>query len=223
MEKLKKFFLKFILSIIAIIGVILLLVFGAAYIKKEKLYKATPISEKVKTIEEKDTYIKLNSISDDFLTAIVCIEDHRFYKHCGFDPISFARATLVNLKSQKFSQGGSTISQQLAKRLYLNADKSIFRKVTELLISFDLEKFLDKDKILELYINSVYYGRSSTGIYEASINYFNKTPNLLTKNEAAFLAGLPQAPSVYQSNEKLATQRMNEVLNAITKYSEKIK
>lgn len=219
MKKIGRFFLKIFLILIITASIICLGIFGNCYLKKEKLYKNESISQKITNIENKNTYVKLDSVSDNFKKSIVAIEDHRFYDHSGFDIISFSRALVVNLKTKEFSQGGSTITQQLAKRLYLSADKNIFRKVTELLIALDLEKFLEKDKILELYINSIYYGNSSTGIYDASINYFNKTPNNLTDNEAAFLAGLPQAPSIYSKNTDLAERRKQEVLDAVAKYN----
>ena len=219
MKKIGRFFLKIFLILIITVSIICLGIFGNCYLKKEKLYKNESISQKITNIENKNTYVKLDSVSDNFKKSIVAIEDHRFYDHSGFDIISFSRALVVNLKTKEFSQGGSTITQQLAKRLYLSADKNIFRKVTELLIALDLEKFLEKDKILELYINSIYYGNSSTGIYDASINYFNKTPNNLTDNEAAFLAGLPQAPSIYSKNTDLAERRKQEVLDAVAKYN----
>ena len=221
MKKIRRFFLKLFLVLIIIVSLIMLCIFGSCYLKKEKLYKIESISQKINNIENNNSYIKLDSVSDNFKNAIVAIEDHRFYNHSGFDLISFSRAFFVNLKTKEFSQGGSTITQQLAKRLYLTADKNIFRKITELLIAFDLEKFLEKDKILELYINSIYYGNSSTGIYNASLNYFNKPPNNLTDNEAAFLAGLPQAPSIYSKNKDLAEKRKKEVLDAVAKYNNK--
>lgn len=220
MKTIGKFLLKVFLVLIIILSIICLCIFGSCYLKKEKLYKEESISQKINNLENNGTYVKLTSVSDNFKDAIVAIEDHRFYNHHGFDIISFSRALIVNLQTKEFSQGGSTITQQLAKRLYLTSDKNIFRKVTELLIAFDLEKFLEKEKILEVYINSIYYGNSSTGIYNASINYFNKAPNYLTDNEAAFLAGLPQAPSIYSKNNNLADKRKEDVLNALAKYRE---
>lgn len=218
MKKIGKFFLKIIMYMLILLFIVFTCFLGASYIKKEKLYKEESISSKITKIEDRDTYVKLSSVSPNFLNAIVAIEDHRFYSHSGFDFISFTRALLVNIKTKDFSQGGSTITQQLAKRMYFKGEKTITRKAVELLIAKDLEKFLEKDKILELYINTVYYGNSSTGIYEASLNYFNKPPNNLKDTEAAFLAGLPQAPSIYSKNEDLAKERTEKVLDAMKKY-----
>lgn len=223
MKAIGKFFKNILLFLLIIILIAAISFFGAAYFKKEQLYKKASISEKVNQIESMPTYIKTKNVSPNFLEAMVCIEDHRFYKHSGFDIISFSRAFITNLKTKEFTQGGSTITQQLAKKMYLTSEKNIFRKLTELLIAKDLEKYLNKEKILELYINSIFYGNNSTGIYNASLNYFGKTPNNLTDEEAAFLAGLPQAPSIYSRDSNLANERKQEVVDAVAKFKDKIK
>ena len=129
--------------------------------------------------------------------AVISTEDRRFYSHSGFDIIAFTRAMLVNLKSRRYVQGGSTITQQVAKNLFLTPQKNIKRKVQELLMAFWLEHKFSKDQILTLYLNRVYMGSGTYGIEAASQKYFHKTSRDLNLFEAAVLAGLLKAPARY--------------------------
>lgn len=146
--------------------------------------------------------------------AIVSTEDRRFYQHFGFDFISFTRAMVVNLINRRYVQGGSTITQQVAKNLFLTSQKNIKRKVQELLLSFWLEYKFSKDQILALYMNRVYLGSGVYGIEAASNKYFQKSSNDLNLREAAILAGMLKAPSRYNpiASMKLANERANVVL-----------
>ena len=146
--------------------------------------------------------------------AIVATEDRRFYQHFGFDFICFARAMIVNVIHRSYVQGGSTITQQVAKNLFLTSKKNIKRKVQELLLAFWLEYKFSKDQILALYLNRVYFGAGTYGIEAASNKYFQKTSYDLNLREAAILAGMLKAPSRYNpivSLEK-ANQRAQIVL-----------
>ena len=129
--------------------------------------------------------------------AIVATEDRRFYQHFGFDFISFTRAMVTNLIHRRYVQGGSTITQQVAKNLFLTSQKSIKRKVQELLLAFWLEYKFTKDQILALYMNRVYLGNGAYGIESAANKYFQKASNDLNLHEAAILAGMLKAPSRY--------------------------
>lgn len=129
--------------------------------------------------------------------AIVATEDRRFYQHFGFDFISFTRAMVTNLIHRHYVQGGSTITQQVAKNLFLTSQKSIKRKVQELLLAFWLEYKFTKDQILALYMNRVYLGNGAYGIESAANKYFQKASNDLNLHEAAILAGMLKAPSRY--------------------------
>lgn len=129
--------------------------------------------------------------------AIVATEDRRFYQHFGFDIISFSRAMFVNLLQRRYVQGGSTITQQVAKNLFLTSQKNIRRKVQELLLAFWLEYKFSKDQILALYMNRVYLGNGAYGIESAANKYFQKTSNDLNLHETAILAGMLKAPSRY--------------------------
>ncbi len=147
--------------------------------------------------------------------AIIAIEDKRFYEHFGFDPISFTRAMLINLISLKYKQGASTITQQVAKNLFLNRQKNLKRKVQELMLALWLEKTFDKDQILTLYLNRVYFGNGAYGIEAASQKYFKKTTADLTLLEGAVLAGILKSPNKYNpiANQDLAFKRASVVLD----------
>jgi monofunctional glycosyltransferase len=209
--------IKLGLTIAILIGLIIGLL---GYFKYKEAITEMPIREKVASSREDATFVPLEEITPDFTDAIVAIEDHRFYEHGAFDFISLVRATFVNLKAKEVTQGGSTLTQQVAKNLYFNNDQRFIRKVAELFVAIDLERIYNKEDILELYVNIIYYGDGNYGIKEASENYFGKTPAELSYDEATLLAGLPQAPSDYalSSNYDRAKQRQSEVIEALTEY-----
>lgn len=163
------------------------------------------------------TYTKLDEIPEDLINAVISIEDQRFYKHYGFDVISLGRAFTRNLKEGEIKEGGSTITQQLAKNLFLSQEQTIDRKLKELILAVKLEYKYTKTEILEMYLNVIYYGSGAYGIADASEEYFNKNISDLTLAECAMLAGLPQAPSAYNPNKHLdkAKKRQAIVLNVM--------
>lgn len=140
--------------------------------------------------------VSLTQISPHLTDALLATEDRRFYSHFGVDVISIGRAIFMDLAQRKFVEGGSTLTQQLARNVFLSNEKSIKRKVQEAFLAVKLEQTLSKKKILELYLNNIYFGEGAYGIHAASEIYFNKPPANLTIPEAALL-GLPQAPSRY--------------------------
>src|SRR6185437_8595832 len=127
--------------------------------------------------------------------AFVAIEDRRFYSHYGIDPIGVARALVANILHRGVSQGGSTITQQLAKNLFLTQDRTLTRKVQEVALALWLERKFSKTEILELYLNRVYFGAGAYGIEAAAHRYFDKPATKLSIAEAAMLAGLVRSPS----------------------------
>ena len=175
------------------------------------------LEDKIAEIQSSEQYTKLNDISSTYIDALISIEDRRFYLHPGIDIISLARATFVNIQDKEFEQGGSTITQQLSKNLYFSQEKKLSRKFAELFVVFQLEKNYTKDEILELYINTMYFGSGYYGICKATKGYFNKLPSELTDYEATFLAGITNAPSIYSSetHKDLAKKRQKAVLNAM--------
>ncbi len=139
--------------------------------------------------------IGLHRMSPYIPNAVIAIEDRRFYSHFGIDPIGFTRAMATNLVKRRFVQGGSTLTQQLAKNLFLKPDRTLERKVQEVLLAFWIEHKYSKNQILEMYLNRVYFGSGAYGVEAASRRYFNKPARDVTLAEAALLAGLLKAPS----------------------------
>lgn len=140
-------------------------------------------------------YIEFNSISPNLINAVIAIEDNRFYSHPGIDIKGILRAVYVNLLSASYKQGGSTITQQLSKLIFLNSEKSILRKIRELFITLKLEAILDKEEIISLYLNRAYFGSGNYGISPATDSYFSKIPKELSIYEAAILAAALKSPS----------------------------
>ena len=161
--------------------------------------------------------IHANDLPQHITDAIVYTEDRRFYSHFGFDIISFTRAMFANIFAGSYVQGGSTITQQVAKNLFLTNKKNIRRKVQELLLAFWLEYKFSKDQILSLYLNRVYFGNGAYGIEAASNKYFQKTTADLNLLESAVLAGLLKAPSRYNpiASKSKALERAKIVLNIL--------
>lgn len=158
--------------------------------------------------------VALKEISPHLIEAVIATEDRRFYKHRGLDPQGIARAALTDLHKGGLHQGGSTISQQVARLLFLNNERSWMRKLKEAMLAVRLEKTLSKQDILSLYLNHAYFGEGAYGVEAASRIYFNKPAKTLSYNEAALLAGLIQAPSSYDPfvHPAQAKARRNEVL-----------
>ena len=146
--------------------------------------------------------------------AFIAAEDRRFYDHDGIDPVGIGRAVVRNVRRGAVEEGASTITQQLARTVFLSQDRTIIRKLKEALLAGKLERQLSKQQILEQYLNYVYLGSSTYGVSDAAWIYFSKRPAELTLPEAALIAGLPPAPSVYSPlvNPDLALQRRATVL-----------
>lgn len=164
---------------------------------------------------EDRTNISYDKIPKRLIDATVAIEDRRFFLHSGVDMRGIARATWRNLRGRDFGEGGSTITQQLARNIYLTQKKTLERKAQEILLAILLERNFEKDKILELYMNRVYYGSGAFGVQAASRVYFGKDVDKLSLAECALIAGMPQRPSLYSPHENLdkAMDRKDVVLN----------
>ena len=199
------------------------LVGGNLFFQGQKRYEEAinekPIKEAVNEIINREDYLPYESIDKDFLDALVSIEDHRFYERKGIDIISIGRAFVINMISGTLQQGGSTITQQLAKNIYFSHNKSITRKVAEVFFVYDFESMYSKEEILAMYANIIYYGDGYTGINNASKGYFNKDANDLNLYEATVLAGLPQSPSKFQLSNgfKEINKRQEAVLDSMVK------
>lgn len=163
--------------------------------------------------------VDLDNIPLDLQNAVIATEDKNFYHHHGYDPSGLIRSTFANLLAGHVVQGASTLTQQLARILFLSNEKTFTRKIKELIVAVRIEKTIPKPKILEMYLNNVYLGSGAYGVEGAAQIYFNKHLKDLTLAECALLAGLPQAPSVYSPfhDEDLAVKRRNKVLKRMYK------
>ena len=199
---------------------ILFLLLGNGYSMYKKALEQMPLEEKIQSITAKENYAKIEEVPQMYIDAVISVEDHRFYKHNGIDLIAIGRAIVNDIKALEFVEGGSTITQQLAKNIYFTQEKEITRKVAEVFMSFEIEKNYDKDKILELYFNTSYYGDGYYTVKEACKGYFHKELNKMTDNECILLAGIPNAPSLYSptKNPELARQRQKQVINKMIEY-----
>ena len=212
------FKILFLLFIIAIILVTIFVLMG--YTRYTDNLEDKPLEKYISEIKERKNYTKLDEVPKIYLDAVIAVEDHRFYDHKGVDLFSLTRAVFVDVTTKELSQGGSTITQQLAKNLYFEMDMTATRKIAEGFLANELEKKYSKDEILELYINTAYYGDGYYSVKEASRGYFGKEPIEMTDYEATLLAGVPNAPSVYAptQNMDLAKQRQKHVVECMVKY-----
>ena len=140
---------------------------------------------------EKRILVSLNKIPTQLKQAALAVEDANFYLHMGIDPRAIFRAFLTNMKAGRIVEGGSTITQQLSKTLFLSRERSLIRKIKEAILSIRMELVFTKDEILELYLNQIYYGHGSYGVEAAARTYFGKNVQNLTLDEVALIAGLP--------------------------------
>ncbi|MBI9012181.1 MAG: transglycosylase domain-containing protein [Clostridiales bacterium] len=215
---------KIILLLLIVIVAIGSIYSGTVFYKGYKMYQETmadiDIEEVVEAVRSRENYITIDLLPSHLLNAVIAVEDHRFMTHDGFDVMSFGRAIIRNIQENEFAAGGSTITQQLSKNLFFSFEKKMERKVAELIVAKQLESLYEKDEILELYLNVIYYGDGFENIYDASMGYFRKHPKDLSNAEATLLAGLPQAPSSYALIEHFdrGVERGFQVINAMMEH-----
>ena len=216
--------MKLIKRIILLLIIVIAIAGGVLAYKGHKIYKdvleKTSVADKVTQIKSQENYTELKDLPDFYKNAVIAVEDRRFYKHGPIDPIAIARAVFVNIKSWELQEGGSTITQQLAKNIYFTQEKSALRKVAEMYMAYEIERNCDKDTILELYLNTSYFGDGYYCVNDASEGYYGKEPKDMNRNEASMLAGIPNAPSAYCPTKhlNLAKQRQVQVLDKMVKY-----
>ncbi len=167
--------------------------------------------------ESKGENLKASNLPEHLVNAVLATEDRRFYSHFGIDPLGFTRAMVTNVMKRRFAQGGSTITQQLAKNLFLTHQRKLTRKIQEAMLAIWLEQKLTKNEILSAYMNRVYLGSGTYGFNAAAKLYFGKEAKNVTLHEAAILAGLLKAPSRYSPHNSLkkAKERAQVVLSAM--------
>ena len=175
------------------------------------------LKEAAEEIREQESFTPLNELPDTYLKAIIAAEDRRFFSHRGVDPVSIARAVWHNLLSGSLAEGGSTITQQLAKNLFFTQEKSFVRKAAEVFMAVRIESEYSKEEILELYVNCIYFGDGYYCVKDASMGYFGKAPEDMDDYECTMLAGIPNAPSVYAPTEniELARERQKQVVECL--------
>lgn len=216
MKKLKNFLVVVILIALSILALLI----GQGYKMYKEAISSMSLSQKVESIKLQKDYTSLSEIPKIYTIAVISVEDHRFEKHHGIDIIAIARATFNDIKTMSLVEGGSTITQQLSKNMYFTQEKKITRKIAEVFMSYEIEKNYSKDEILELYVNTIYYGNNYYNIKSASLGYFDKLPKDLNNSECTMLAGIPNAPSLYnpKASPSLAKQRQKQVVQKMIKY-----
>lgn len=164
---------------------------------------------------EQRTLIRMDDVPERLQQAIIAIEDNNFYQHFGIQFSGILRSFMVNFLHKEYKQGGSTITQQLARNMFLTREKTIERKLKEIILALQIERTYQKREILEMYLNQIYFGNGAHGVESASRTYFGKHVRELSLPECALLAGLPRAPNTYNPyrNQERAQQRRNLVLS----------
>ena len=196
-----------------------LLVFSVFMFKGYSDYKDAlekkPLAQAMEEIAQKPSYVSLEQVPNIYKQALIAVEDHRFYDHMGVDVIATGRAIVNDIKAMDFVEGGSTITQQLAKNMYFTQEKTLERKAAEMLMALKIEREYSKEEILEAYINSIYYGEGYYSLREASLGYFGKEPWDMTDDECTLLVGVPNAPAVYAPSVdmEMARKRQQQVLS----------
>lgn len=215
-----KLFKKLLIILLILFVVVFSIIFMIGFGYYSNTLKEKPLVSRIEEITNKENYTSFDDLPANYINAVIAVEDHRYYDHGPIDPIGIARAFYTNIRDGEFDEGGSSITQQVAKNIVFNQDKTLLRKLGEIFAAYDLEKNYSKNEIFALYVNSSYFGDGYYCIYDASKGYYQKEPKDLTLSEATMLAGVPNAPSVYAptANLDLAKKRQKHVLNKMVEY-----
>lgn len=221
MKKLIKALLKLVSSALCIVLCAAVIVGVIFCVQGYNMYRDAvnekSISDRVDEIQKGENYVTFDQLPSIYVDAVISVEDHRFWEHGGIDLIAILRAAVNDIKAMDYVEGGSTITQQIAKNMLFTQEKEFQRKFAEVFAAFEIESLYDKEEIFEIYVNTIYFGSGYYGIYDAAMGYFGKEPKDLTDAEAVMLAGLPNAPSNYSPNvsPELAVERMKQVLESM--------
>ena len=215
-----KVFRKILLILLILIIVILSIFCIIGFSTYSAKLKEKPLVDRIEEITSDEHFVKFGDMSADYRNAVIAVEDHRYYDHGPVDFIGIGRAIFNNIRYGELREGGSTITQQVAKNIFFSHEQTFTRKLGEIFAAFDLEKNYTKNEIFELYVNTAYFGDGYYGIYDASYGYYNKSPKDLNLDESSMLAGVPNAPSVYAPtvNQTLAKQRQQHVIKKMLEY-----
>lgn len=212
-----KLFRKLLLIIFVLILIAIIILGTIGFVTYSKALDEEPLLTRTAKVTDDEHYVPFNNLPKDYINAVISVEDRRYYDHGPVDFIGIARALWTNFRTGELREGGSTITQQVAKNLVFSQEETLTRKLGELFAAFDIEKNFSKDEIFALYVNSAYFGDGYYGIYDASMGYYGKEPKDLNLDEASMLAGIPNAPSVYAPtvNPDLANERQAHVLKTM--------
>ena len=211
---LHRFFHFFKQSLLVVLCILLLggLLAGSWFFYQgRQLYRSAassyPVASMYDTICARGSYTSYDALPQIYINAVICTEDEHFMTHKGIDPGAIARALLADLRTHSLAEGGSTLTQQLAKNELFTQEKQMARKAAEMFAARDIEDYYSKQQIFEMYAGSCYFGNQWSGVAQAAQGYFGKPTRELTRAECVVLAGLPNAPSVYAANGELARRR----------------
>lgn len=214
-----------IFATVLVIGIIIVICIVGYYgVRGYKEYKRVleecPLETKIETLRDSENYVTIDELPEIYKNAVIAVEDHNYYNHGAISFVSTFRAIITNIRDRDYTEGGSTITQQVAKNLYFTQEKKMVRKVAEMFMAIELEKHYSKDEILEFYVNNIYFGSGYYNIYDASMGYYGVEPKELNDYQSTVLAGVPNAPSVYSpdNNSSLTDQRQRQVLDSMVKY-----
>lgn len=209
-----------LLGLLTAMVVALSVIIGMGYKMYRDALDSKSLEQAVAEIMSKSDYTKIDELPQTYLDAVLAVEDHRFYSHFGIDLIATARAAWNDILAGSFVEGGSTVTQQLAKNMFFSQEKTMLRKVAEAFMALKIEREYDKEQILELYVNTIYFGSGYYSVKEACNGYFEVEPEEMDEYQSTLLAGIPNAPSVYAltENPELARQRQKQVVAKMVKY-----
>lgn len=219
LENMKKWILR-IFILLFVLGILTAGFFVyQGYAMYQEALNTISLKDKIEKVQADENYVQIEDLPIDYKNAVVSVEDHRFYDHGAIDIVAIGRAIITNIRYLEFREGGSTITQQVAKNLYFIAEDTnpICRKFAEIFMAFDLENNYDKDEILELYMNTIYFGDGYYGIEEACKGYLEKDAKDMDLFESTMMAGIPNAPSVYAptANLDLTFSRQKKVVSTM--------
>ena len=212
-----------LLCILLLALLCLVVLVGALGWQGSQLFKsasaARPVTVLYDEVTARTDFISYHELPTIYVNAVLSAEDSRFWQHNGIDPLSILRALAADVRSRSFAEGGSTLTQQLAKNEYFTQEKRMSRKFAEGFAALAIEKHYTKEQIFEMYVNTIYFGSGYYGIRQAAQGYFGKDVSELSDAECVMLAGLPNAPSAYSPNSSpdLAYKRTQVVLKRMVK------
>ena len=204
------------IALAAVLAVVLVFIARGFGLYRDAL-AATSLDDMAAAIQQTEGFTPVDELPELYLQAVVSAEDHRFYAHPGIDLVACARALVHDIQAGSIVEGGSTITQQLAKIQYFTQEQTVDRKIAEMFMALTLEQRFSKRELLELYANSIYFGNGLYGIGAASEGYFGKPADQMNACESTMLAGIPNAPSAYAPNEnpELARERQQQVIDRL--------